>query len=188
MGCDIHTVVEIKRNGKWEGFEETPEEFCDRNYSLFAFLADVRNNFNTKGFKPKGFPQDFSEMTKKELLEDWQDDLHSASYLTLKELDECDKSDYYAEKCKIVKDFYDKFIELGGKLPEVMEIEKTKPKSFVSCIQESFEPTVVVKWQPNNEKIKKYPLFKGIEELKIIAKKFDISDYENIRIVFGFDN
>lgn len=37
MGCDIHTVVEIKNeNGNWIGIDEVPKEFSDRNYSTFA--------------------------------------------------------------------------------------------------------------------------------------------------------
>lgn len=63
MGCDIHTIVQIKRNNKWEYIPELPKEFNERNYSTFSLLADVRNNFNTKGFQPKGLPSDLE--TKK---------------------------------------------------------------------------------------------------------------------------
>ena len=60
MGCDIHIVVEVKKNGKWEYVPEVPENFDQRNYGVFAALADVRNSFNIKGFKPKGLPEDIS--------------------------------------------------------------------------------------------------------------------------------
>ena len=59
MGCDIHIVTEIKENGKWKGVDEFPNALDDRNYHLFSFLANVRNYFNTVGFKPKGLPEDF---------------------------------------------------------------------------------------------------------------------------------
>lgn len=65
MGCDIHTVVELKKGNEWVGIDELPEEFNERNYSTFAFLANVRNRFNTKGFEPKGYPSDMSEKSKK---------------------------------------------------------------------------------------------------------------------------
>jgi len=54
MGCDIHLFVEKRTNGKWEclnelenddGYLSTPYEkeiYHERNYSLFALLADVR--------------------------------------------------------------------------------------------------------------------------------------------------
>lgn len=41
MGTDIRSITEIKRNGKWEKADFTPFDW--RNYSIFAFLADVRN-------------------------------------------------------------------------------------------------------------------------------------------------
>lgn len=189
MGCDIHTVVEIKNaNGNWIGIDEVPKEFSDRNYSTFAFLANVRNSFNTKGFKPKGWPEDMSEMSK-EMEEKWEGDSHSESYLTLKELDDCDKSDYYSEKCRIVEDFYKKFKELGGVLPKGMEVEEEIiSSSNFDIIKQSICPDVVVKWQASEDTQKKTPVFIGVEALKEIAKKNNIDNFENIRIVFCFDN
>lgn len=62
MGCDIHTIVQIRKNQKWEYVPELPQQFNERDYSTFSFLANVRNNFNTKGFKPKGLPKDLGVM------------------------------------------------------------------------------------------------------------------------------
>lgn len=188
MGCDIHTIVEVKKENTWVGLEECPKEFCDRNYSLFAFLADVRNSFNTKGFNTKGFPEDMSEQSRK-LEEKWDSDMHSKSHLTLKELIESDKSDYCSQKCRIVGAFWQKFKELGGVLPDGMEVEENfKVSSIVDAISLAYCPEVIVKWQLPEEDIKKYPLITGIEALKEIAEKEQVKDYENIRIVFGFDN
>ena len=44
MGIDITTFVEARRDGVWElVFEDRNEELFWRNYSIFGFLADVRN-------------------------------------------------------------------------------------------------------------------------------------------------
>lgn len=61
MGCDIHIITEIKKGGKWEYVSEVPESLDQRNYSTFSFLAtEVRNSFDTKGFEPRGLPEDIS--------------------------------------------------------------------------------------------------------------------------------
>lgn len=47
MGCDIHLWFEKKNgDGKWERIN-IPDNLIpdDRNYEVFAFLADVRNRF-----------------------------------------------------------------------------------------------------------------------------------------------
>lgn len=189
MGCDIHTVVELKKGNEWVGIDELPEEFNERNYSTFAFLANVRNRFNTKGFEPKGYPSDMSEKSKKELKEEWAGDFHSESYLTLKELDDCDKSDYNSEKCRVVGAFYEKFKELGGVLPKEMKVEEEIiSNSILDIIGQQICPDIIVKWENSEDTLKKTPVFRGIEALKEIAKKNDIDNFENIRIVFCFDN
>lgn len=188
MGCDIHTIVEIKKENTWIGVEECPSEFCERNYSLFAFLAGVRNSFNTKGFEAKGFPEDMSEKARA-LEQEWGSDLHSKSFLNLKELEEANKSDYCSQKCRIVRAFWDKFKELGGVLPVGMEIEENfKVSSIIDALSLAYCPEVIIKWQSSKEEQKNFPLFRGIENLKAIALKNNIDNYENIRIVFGFDN
>lgn len=190
MGCDIHTHVEIKKENKWLHIDEVPEEFDRRNYSIFSILAGVRSSFNIKPIsEPKGIPEDISRETK-ENIEEWNGDGHSHSYLTLKELDTFDYTDYKKTRVKISKTFYDKFIEFGGVLPKEMSVEKTEPGDFRECFQEVFEPTVLIKWldSKNEETYMDSPIIKGIEKLKEIAKKNDIDNYEDIRIVFFFDN
>ncbi len=188
MGCDIHTIVEIKKENTWVGLEECLQEFSSRNYALFAFLAGVRNSFNTKGFKTKGFPEDMSKESR-ELEQKWDGDMHSKSYLTLKELEESDKSDHYSHKCRIVRAFWEKFKELGGILPDGMEVEEDfKVDSIIDAMQLAFCPEVIVKWQSSEKEQKEFALYKGIEALKEIAEKEQIKNHEDIRIVFGFDN
>ncbi|MGI9405256.1 MAG: hypothetical protein ACR2O4_02700 [Hyphomicrobiaceae bacterium] len=115
MGCDIHFHVERRHDGQWiscDQWEEVTDGdyrglyslvrsrtdfYDDRNYDLFAILANVRNGFGTAGLdtgdgfnviaKPKGLPADMSP----EVFEtaDWEVDhmgCHSASWLTLAEI------------------------------------------------------------------------------------------------------
>jgi hypothetical protein len=110
MGCDIHFYVEQKRDGKWtavgefvkdeDGYMRGGESFYDgRNYNLFAILADVRNGRGFAGIKtgkgfnpisqPRGIPGNASAEYK-EIADGWGCDGHSHSFLTLRELLDCD--------------------------------------------------------------------------------------------------
>jgi len=112
MGCDIHLYVERKINGKWVSADKwTPDEeeserkvvtyddsfYNGRNYSLFAILADVRNEgtaydpndavdaeFNVI-VPPRGIPKDACSSVKAEAVV-WDWDGHNHSWLTLAEL------------------------------------------------------------------------------------------------------
>ena len=104
MGCDIHMYVEIKSttniNTNWrcgdyfrvydplaEDLTMTRVElYSDRDYSLFAVLADVRNSYLIDYIsEPKGLPDDVTEYVKREYGA-WGNDAHSCSYFTLQEL------------------------------------------------------------------------------------------------------
>lgn len=55
MGCDIHTIVQVKINNKWK---TVAEDVCDnRWYELFGILAGVRGGAEPIT-EPKGFPED----------------------------------------------------------------------------------------------------------------------------------
>ncbi len=85
MGCDIHLFFEKKnKEGEWEEIEfDSRLSPCDRYYSLFAFLADVRNYSDfkqTPQFAGRGVPIDsVSEFTSEE-------DYHSLTYASLYEI------------------------------------------------------------------------------------------------------
>lgn len=108
MGCDIHMFVEKKESWGWSHvYRHVPDEkygkdkfpapdrdnyfgWEDRNYALFAKLADVRNGYGgtfTPIAQPRGVPEDAS-FEVKEWMQD--SDYHSASYLTLAELQAAD--------------------------------------------------------------------------------------------------
>lgn len=97
MGCDIHIVAEVHKNGVWELSDvQVPD---DRNYCTFAILADVRNGVGFAGVKtggylppisfPRGIPKDASSgvhaIWNDEVDDFWLGD-HSHSWLTLQEL------------------------------------------------------------------------------------------------------
>lgn len=110
MGCDIHLYVEKRQDGKWVSADAWVEDedmpgrktlpykghfYNNRNYDLFAILADVRNG---KGFAgcgtgsgfeplspPKGLPPDVCEEIKIES-DSLGSDGHSHSWCTLAEL------------------------------------------------------------------------------------------------------
>lgn len=82
MGCDIHLVVEkrqqkpglivikkdnqkivrqLPKDNEWHCCEITSSgEWSDRDYRMFAKLADVRNNWNFEHIEIRGFPEDAS--------------------------------------------------------------------------------------------------------------------------------
>lgn len=81
MGCDIHSCAERRdENGRWI---EVPNirPFDWRSYSVFGFLADVRNYSAVPPIaEPRGIPED-SPLASQDL-GDW----HSFSWLSVKEL------------------------------------------------------------------------------------------------------
>lgn len=86
MGCDIHTVVEVKSPDGWKAVPLDPPIFDWRSYRVFGFLADVRNYSLSPSIAPgRGFPDDLSAEAK-ELRENWDCDGHSATFVTLAEL------------------------------------------------------------------------------------------------------
>lgn len=85
MGCDIHLHVEVKHETK--GWLHYSHPKIDRWYDLFARMADVRNDDREIDpiSKPRGLPDDASEMTR--LCYEWDDgDAHSASWLERDEI------------------------------------------------------------------------------------------------------
>lgn len=93
MGCDIHLVLE-KHDPElgWVGIDTftghesrytkgySSPAARERNYKLFAALANVRGD----GPLPKGVPDDASQTTRF-LVKDWGSDGHSHSWLPLTE-------------------------------------------------------------------------------------------------------
>lgn len=202
MGCDIHTHIEYKRfinnEEKWvcaDHFALNPYydideddkyytvEVCgNRDYGLFATLANVRNYGNTEYIdEPRGLPEDTCEEIKASYSA-WECDAHSCSYFTLKEL----------------IDFYNK----NGKLKRSGLISKENAKKLD---EQNIEPNewcqmtnldyVHREWEVENTSLKHL-----IDEIKRRADEDNfIYDFEwergetpkrieKIRFVFWFDN
>ena len=193
MGCDIHTHVEYygmgsqewidcdhyRRNEYYSSYEDEEEfrviEVCgNRNYGLFAVLADVRNYAKAEYIdEPRGIPKDCNEHIKKDF-ERWKYDAHSASYFTLKEL----------------MDFYEKHPK--KKVSGLVSSEQAKeldekgvlPTSY--CQWTNMEGYVRRVWEVDS------PLKLLIDELKErleeVIYSYNEEHLDKIRFVFWFDN
>jgi len=84
MGCDIHAHWEVKISGKWHHYDQPR---IDRNYVLFAKMANVRNRDDEIEplSIPKGLPEDITEIVK--ICRDYYgEDGHSDSWLGVDEI------------------------------------------------------------------------------------------------------
>lgn len=100
MGCDIHTFVEVQKDGQWSRSDaeifnlddvsakyhqktHTDSPFDWRSYGMFGFLANVRNYSEIPPLSdPRGVPENCT--AAKEDVDDW--DYHSWTWFDLKEL------------------------------------------------------------------------------------------------------
>jgi hypothetical protein len=91
MGCDIHAWAEKRvpspRGERWDSLRVEPSPFEWRSYSVFAFLAGVRNYSAIEPIEePRGFPTDAGEKAQANY-ERWNGDAHTPSWLTIEELE-----------------------------------------------------------------------------------------------------
>lgn len=100
MGCDIHMLVEVYIEDRWQPLYPPVNDGCssyvrhreldiDRKYSLFALLAGVRNLLGvTPIVEPRGLPKDMPEEYSRK--NDYTgldlEDGHTHSYLTAREI------------------------------------------------------------------------------------------------------
>jgi len=85
-----------KDDGRWS-VPYHLEYYSDRNYYLFAILADVRNGDGVEPINyPKGIPDDASSGYLYKC-DQWDGDAHSHSFFTLEELLNVDWSEYESE-------------------------------------------------------------------------------------------
>jgi hypothetical protein len=232
MGCDIHMHVEKKVGGRWEPVTRTEFErfdrddgkafhfredyyaYEDRNYDLFAMLADVRNGRGFAGIPtgegfdpicvPKGFPEDAHYETR-EAFEKWDGDGHSHSHLTLTEL--------------LAYDWDGQKTQRGGVMSveeyEQWQLDKEKdptawPRSFsgdvsgrdvVKVTEGDYRvmkkagtlPTVGslyirAEWGTSYRDAAGEAWFKRLDRLKELAAAEPTVTYDDVRIVFWFDN
>lgn len=90
MGCDIHSNAERRNEtGEWVRIPDLAP-FDSRCYGTFGFLADVRNYSEVPPIaERRGIPDDVSKEVAKDY-EGWSCDAHSASWLSVAELEAFD--------------------------------------------------------------------------------------------------
>lgn len=211
MGCDIHICTEAKQNingekiwvnvdnwrvnpyfGKdeWKTEKFNVEEiYRDRNYTLFAFLAGVRNYDKLPSFGfDRGLPKNVTEETKG-LSDMWDCDGHTHGYCTLKELKEKIKGVSKIQRHAIVT----------KEVAEAYRTEGKEPDSWcrgVGCwkgIAPEFEDRYEwLRWEAKVNCFDK--LLEVLEERKrevfwiFNKERDDFSHDKDFRIVFWFDN
>lgn len=147
MGTDIHLCVEVREDGRWKSVDQWFEEdgfleqfqwganferlagpfYYDRNYHLFAILANVRNGYGAKIGDPvkpiempRGIPDDASPEVQR-FVEEWGADGHSHSWFTTEELMKFDWTQrtrsgvpYYELCCTFLGEMMPKLWNLGS--------------------------------------------------------------------------
>ncbi len=86
MGCDIHTVIEEKVDGRWIGIAASDRMknrplYAERDYSFFGQVANVRES---GPHYPKNLPKDVSDLAW-HLFMKCPTDYHSASHMPLEQ-------------------------------------------------------------------------------------------------------
>jgi hypothetical protein len=207
MGCDIHIMAEIKKNGKWEAagkifqhknwkdeiyYSEEPYE--GRNYNLFGILADVRNGRGFAGIKtgegfvpisePKGVPKDASKVYK-DMVREWDGDGHSHSYFTVKELLAYDWNQYTMLQGCVSIDMYKKYKDTG-ELPDSYSGHVSGSEVILvdenDVDQKPSATHVKMSWTES------YSLSAGYFIENTIPQLQKLGDPDDVRIVFFFDN
>lgn len=183
MGCDIHVVAEVRKNGVWE---LSPVKIPDgRNYCTFGILANVRNGHGFAGFDtgdalpyislPRGLPEDMSRELSEKLAHayDNEDDFfwlgdHSFSWVTLREMLEYPYDGNMATRGMVPAEVAAKFRETGE-----------APQEWCAWTnQEGYES---LEWQ---RALKDAAWLFG-ELLEVLSK---LGEPDDVRIVFGFDS
>ena len=161
--CDAALVNSKIEEVAYKTIFPTLEQFIAEVYpDSWSEIAQAYGHFNT----------DFRE-------------LDACSYLTLEELLNGDYTRYNSVSYKLDSEFYHKFVEAGGTLPDCFTVHPTSVAGIVDAFHEAYSPTVIVSWLRETDVIAKMPLHKGIKELIDIAAKYKVKS-DNIRIIFGF--
>jgi len=186
----------------WEGFFASPL-WIERNYQLFALLANVRNGFGFAGadtgdpIRPiapcRGIPEDAAPETASEA-NSWGQDAHSASYYTLGELLAYDWTSQEVVRRGYVDLLSYRTYKEGGRRPpewcgdisggSVIKVtNKTMDHYLLHPDESPGKAYTQVEWTDNlGDCIGSF-----LETLGALTK-FAEGEHEDVRLVFWFDN
>jgi hypothetical protein len=212
MGCDIHSLAQVKKNGVWQTVKAHVAGDI-RSYHTFAVLANVRNGVGFAGIKtgetwepiadPRGLPEDLNlEFNDEETVkfnhlaydgspesDFWLGD-HSHSHIGLDELKdylENQMSNDYEVVGYVARDHFIECKE-NGKNPSswfgsVNGFKRVNENNF--DINDKSIDYIYMSWKVPRAETTNIPSI--IKELEDISEENKVSDYE-VRIVFGFDS
>ncbi len=153
---------------------QSDEPYQGRNYTLFSFLADVRNYHEIKPLSaPRGVPKDLSEGIKEEV-EKWDGDGHSHSYFTLEELDKVEWSKTIVKQEGLVD-------------PENYKIFKKTGRPSEWCGGTTNKDYKNIKWNVSLSEFCDEFCHDALGDLRNLAGREKLKP-KDIRIVFWFDN
>lgn len=204
MGTDIHFYFEKKENGKWQKVE-VPHSIIpdDRNYTLFGFLAGVRNGFGFGGrpiykafkkpiFPGRGIPEDSTYNEEAELKNEKGYYLgdHSYSYFYLDELFALNIPDKHTSFGMVSRSEYQKYLEDG--YPPSWCAYVVGPDVKIAPNSELFESDdsythIEIEWD-SNPFGNSYFFDFCKQVLPRFCRACRQEDYRNIRVTFGFDS
>lgn len=170
MSCDIYSFAEVRENGKWQyvtencfcncdAFDNYP--FSSRQYKLFGFLANVRNDAECLFFEQKGFPDD-SEYLNEIIKSDYDD-----SYIPRKKY--LEESNYYFDFSYLT-------------LKELLDFDYSQQfeNQKIKKIKKSYDYVEGTAWTSVEDFLSNTDLFETIEVLKELGRS------EDVRVVFHF--
>lgn len=234
MGCDIHFYVERLENGKWVSADKwTPNEyaggegepetevkyedcFCsERNYNLFAILADVRNGSGFAGCdtgdgfvpisKPRGLPDDVSEQVNADATR-WDGDGHSHSWLTVEELLAYDWTQTTRRRGYLTADEYwrwNKWDRKEGESPQsysgdvvggsVRKVTEKQMQRLLQPFGQQWEAEEQIKQELDSVHCQcewEQPYYKAVRHFlsDTMPRLWRLGKPEEVRCVFWFDN
>jgi hypothetical protein len=211
MGCDIHPHVERRVNGHWERIPDAPTSISNRNYDVFAILANVRNGYGFAGHptggglpviaEPRGLPADIAQPlvaglpyqghwaakypegdSMERAREDYGD--HSQSWLTLAELLAFDWSQDARKYGVVTKAQYEDWDHV------------TRPESYCGWIS-GRDIAVGYYDQPDTLRDATHVCIEWTEKCADLAHAFfdevipwliEQGEPDDVRLVFGFDS
>lgn len=170
MGCDIHPYLEVhdKETGQWVVIERLESS---RNYLWFGIIAGVRNEKVQCIDTPRGLPADASLLVQRQLGDDDNRDLHSHSYITLKEISQAWRIFLYELRNN------------GKDELEILTDDVINNKPSYYDMAHKKEPDGSVDWIPILNQMRWYGDLD--EDLNLTLED---AWYDDMRYVFAFDN